>query len=77
MRICVACNAPAQHKCERLTVATVLRSLVCLHVCLGVILDERPHTLVGSVHLAKPSSLNQQHCEGLRCGIACKCTYLW
>lgn len=63
----IAGNARAQYRCERLTVATVLRSLVCLHVYLGVILGEHPHSLVGSVHLAKPSSFDEtfdsQHFE--------------
>lgn len=39
--------------------ATVLKSLVCLQFCLGVTLDERPHSLVGSVHLARPSSFDE------------------
>ena len=43
----------------RLTVATALRSLPCLDVSLGMILDVCPHSLVGNRHLAKPSSFDK------------------
>ena len=42
----------------RLTVATVSKSLPCLDVSLGEVLDVSPHSLVGSMHLAKPSSFD-------------------